>query len=91
MDEYPLSDKTGRVASFTGDFLAASVNPPAIYGQIKFDGGGKYLMDFTDCDLEEVKADMPVVMSFRRKYSDVNRGILGYFWKAVPKREVDNG
>ncbi len=91
MDEYPLSDKTGRVASFTGDFLAASVNPPAVYGHIEFDGGGKYLMDLTDCDLDEVKTGMPVVMSFRKKYSDEKRGIRGYFWKAVPEREVDNG
>jgi hydroxymethylglutaryl-CoA synthase len=91
MDEYPFADKTGRVASFTADMLASSVNPPAIYGQIEFDGGGKYLMDLTDCDLDEVKAGMNVVMSFRKKYSDDKRGIRGYFWKAVPKREVDNG
>jgi len=91
MDEYPLSDKAGRVASFTGDFLAASVSPPAVYGHIEFDGGGKYLMDLTDCDLDEVKTSMPVVMSFRKKYSDEKRGIQGYFWKAVPEREVDNG
>lgn len=91
MEEYLLSDKTGLIASFTGDFLAASVDPPAVYGNIEFDGGGRYLMDLTDCNLEEVKAGMPVAMSFRKKYSDDRRGIRGYFWKAVPKREVNNG
>lgn len=91
MDEYLFSDKTGRVSSFTADMLAPSVNPPAIYGQIEFDGGGKYLMDFTDCDLSEVKGGLQMVMSFRRKYMDEKRGVCGYFWKAVPKREVSNG
>ena len=91
MEEYPFADKTGRVASFTADMLAASVNPPAIYGQIEFDGGGRYLMDFTDCDLSEVKSGLPVVMSFRRKYVDEKRGVSGYFWKAVPKKEASHG
>lgn len=91
MDDYLFADKAGRVASFTADMLAPSVNPPAIYGQIEFEGGGRYLMDLTDCDLSEVKGGLPVAMSFRRKYLDRKRGICGYFWKAVPKREVTHG
>jgi len=87
MQEYRFSDKTGRVASYTGDMLAASLNPPAIYGQIEFEGGGKYMFDFTDCDLKDLSVGMPVHMSFRRKYSDRRRDIVGYFWKAVPEKE----
>jgi hypothetical protein len=30
---------------------------------------------------------MPVRMAFRRKYTDPKRGIVGYFWKAIPIRE----
>jgi uncharacterized OB-fold protein len=88
MEEYRFSDKDGRVFSFTGDMLAPSLNPPAIYGQIEFEGGGKYLFDLTDCLLEEVKTGMTVSMSFRRKLKDHKRGITGYFWKAIPKKEV---
>jgi len=84
MDEYLFSDKPGKIFSFTGDNLAASLNPPAIYGQIAFDGGGKYMFDFTDCDLNSLKTGQPVELSFRRKYSDEKRDIAGYFWKAVP-------
>ena len=84
MDPYRFSDKRGRIASYTGDMLAASQNPPAVYGQIVFDGGGKYMFDFTDCDLDNLAVDMPVTMSFRRKYFDPKRDISGYFWKAVP-------
>jgi len=91
MAEYPFSDKIGHIASYTGDILAASHNPPAIYGAIEFEGGGKFYFDFTDCDLDALATGMPVSMSFRRKYYDKNRDIVGYFWKAVPvtAREVE--
>ncbi|MDY6880590.1 MAG: zinc ribbon domain-containing protein [Thermodesulfobacteriota bacterium] len=88
MDEFLFSDKIGHIISFTGDSLAASYNPPAIYGQIQFDVGGRYFFDFTDCKLEEVEVGMPVSMSFRRKYFDEKRDISGYFWKAIPVKEV---
>jgi hydroxymethylglutaryl-CoA synthase len=89
MEEYCFADKIGRIASFTGDMLAASLNPPAIYGEIEFEGGGKYMLDFTDCDLNDLSTDMAVSMSFRRKYYDEKRDISGYFWKAVPAKEVN--
>ena len=89
MDDYLFSDKIGHIASFTGDMLAASLNPPAVYGQVVFEGGGKMLFDFTDCDMKEVKTGMAVTMSFRRKYYDAGRDITGYFWKAVPVKEVE--
>jgi len=87
-EDYRFSDKIGHIASYTGDMLAASLNPPAIYGQIMFEGGGKYMFDFTDCDLDSLAVKMPVQMSFRRKYYDQHRDIVGYYWKAVPVKEV---
>lgn len=87
MDPIRFSDKTGKIASFTGDNLAASYDPPSIYGQIDFDGGGKFMFDLSDCNLDDVKTDMTVTMSFRRKYYDEKRDISGYFWKAVPVKE----
>lgn len=84
MDDYRFSDKNGTIFSYTGDMLAASVDPPAIYGLVDFEGGGRAAMDFTDCTLDDVKVGMPVELSFRRKYLDQVRGIHGYFWKAVP-------
>ena len=59
-----------------------------IHGAVKFDGGGKYYFDFTDCTLDELSTGMAVGVSFRRKYYDKKRGISGYFWKAVPVKEV---
>ncbi len=88
MEPIRFSDKTGTISSFTGDNLAASYDPPSIYGQVEFEGGGKYMFDFTDCKLEDVATDMKVSMSFRRKYYDPRRDISAYFWKAVPVKEV---
>jgi hydroxymethylglutaryl-CoA synthase len=88
MEPLRYSDKMGRIASYTGDNLAASYDPPSIYGQIEFDGGGKFMFDITDCNLEDLSTDMAVTMSFRRKYYDAKRDISGYFWKAVPVKEV---
>ena len=87
MEDYRFSDKKGRLFTYTGDMLAFSPDPPAIYGMIDFDGGGRNLFDLTDCDLDLLKVDMPVEMSFRRKYVDEKRGVHEYFWKATPIRE----
>lgn len=87
MEAYLFSDKTGRIVSFTGDMLAASLNPPTAYGAIEFDGGGKYYFEFTDCDLSELSPGVAVSMCFRRKYKDEKRGVSGYFWKAIPIKE----
>lgn len=84
MEPYRFSDKKGTLISYTGDNLAFSPNPPAIYGSVDFDGGGRYWFDVTDVDLENVEVKMAVEMSFRRKYVDDNFGVHGYFWKAVP-------
>jgi uncharacterized OB-fold protein len=88
MEEYLFSDKKGRILSFTEDMLAASYNPPAVYGAVEFEGGGKYYFDFTDCNLQELSTGMAASFSFRRKYHDKKRDISGYFWKVVPIKEV---
>ncbi len=85
-DPYPFADQTAHIKSFTGDMLAVSQDPPAIYGMIEFARGGRLMMDFTDCALEGVEVGQPVEMAFRRKYYDEGRGFIGYFWKAIPKK-----
>lgn len=87
MEDYCFSDKKGVVFSYTADHVASSIDPPLLYGMIDFDGGGRFVFEFTDCDRESLKIGMPVEMSLRRKYLDEPRGIHGYFWKAIPIRE----
>jgi hydroxymethylglutaryl-CoA synthase len=86
MEGYRFSDKRGVLFTYTGDNLAASIDPPAIYGFVDFDGGGRFWFDITDCDLDSIKVGMPVEMTFRRRYVDESGGIYGYFWKAMPVR-----
>jgi hydroxymethylglutaryl-CoA synthase len=87
-EDYPFADKKGRILSYTGDMLAASYDPPEMYGFVEFDEGGRFQCNFTDCTLEDLKVGMPVAFSFRKKYYDEKRDIHGYFWKAVPQKEV---
>jgi hydroxymethylglutaryl-CoA synthase len=86
MEPYRFSDRKGKIFSFTGDLLAFTPHPPGIYAVVDFNGGGRFWFDVTDCDLESMEIDMPVELSFRRRYVDKRGGIIGYFWKATPVR-----
>jgi 3-hydroxy-3-methylglutaryl CoA synthase/NAD(P)-dependent dehydrogenase (short-subunit alcohol dehydrogenase family)/putative sterol carrier protein len=85
--DYEFADVPATVKSFTGDLLAVSVDPPAIYGMVQFEGGGRFMADFTDCELSDVRVGQQVRLSFRKRYTDKERGFTGYFWKAVPVPE----
>ena len=79
-----LSDRPGRVFTYSMDYLAATTDTPLVITVVDFDGGGRALCMMTDRELDEVQIDMPVEMSFR-KLRVVN-GIHNYYWKAVPQR-----
>src|SRR6056297_296949 len=83
-EDYEFSDIPARIKTYTGDLLAVSVDPPHKYGMIQFEGGGRFMADFTDCTLEELKVGLPVYMVFRKRTEDKNRGFVNYFWKAAP-------
>jgi len=83
-EDYEFSDVPAVVKSFTGDLLAVSLDPPAIYGMVQFQAGGRFMADFTDCELGDVKVGQPVELSFSKRLTDKERGFTGYFWKAVP-------
>ena len=83
-EDYEFADVPARVKTFTADMLSVSVDPPAIYGMVQFEGGGRMVADFTDCELDDLKVGLPVQMAFKRKGVDEERGFVNYFWKAVP-------
>ncbi len=64
--------------------MSVSVDPPAIYGMVQFENGGRLVADFTDCELDDLKVGLAVQMAFKRKGVDKERGFVNYFWKAVP-------
>ena len=83
-EDYEFADVPASVKTFTGDLLSVSVDPPAIYGMVQFEGGGRTVLDFTDCELDDIRVGLPVKMAFKRKGVDKDRGFVNYFWKAVP-------
>ncbi|MCF8110660.1 MAG: SDR family NAD(P)-dependent oxidoreductase [Desulfobacteraceae bacterium] len=82
--DYEFADRPAKVKTFTGDMLAVSYDPPHIYGMIQFEGGGRFMADFTDCKLSEIKVGLPMQMVFRKRTRDKERGFVNYFWKARP-------
>jgi len=89
MEDYLFSDKKGKLFSFTGDNLAFSYDPPQIYGTVDFEKGGRIPLDLTDCIIDSLTVGTPVSLSFRKKYSDIQRGYFGYFWKAIPENKKE--
>ncbi|MFZ5563415.1 MAG: SDR family NAD(P)-dependent oxidoreductase, partial [Thermodesulfobacteriota bacterium] len=83
-EDYEFADQPAKIKTFTGDMLSVSVDPPNIYGMVQFDNGGRFMADFTDCVLDQVKVGLPVRMTFRRRIVDPQRGFSSYFWKATP-------
>ncbi len=83
-DDYEFADVTAKIKTFTGDLLAVSVDPPHKYGMIQFEGGGRMMADFTDCEFDELKVGLSMQMVFRKRVEDKDRGFVNYFWKAVP-------
>jgi hydroxymethylglutaryl-CoA synthase len=88
-EPHPFAGKTGRVNSFTADRLTYSPDPPACYGMIQFEEGGRWMMDFTDVEAETLAVGLRMRMMFRVKDFDTQRGFRRYFWKAAPAGAAD--
>ncbi|HLL28805.1 MAG TPA: 3-oxoacyl-[acyl-carrier-protein] synthase III C-terminal domain-containing protein [Xanthobacteraceae bacterium] len=83
-EPHPFADEIGKINSYTADRLTYSPDPPACYGMIQFDAGGRVMIDFTDVDAGDLAVGLPMRMMFRIKDIDQQRGFRRYFWKAAP-------
>lgn len=83
----PFQHKSGRIKSFTEDWLAISENPPFKYGNVVFEGGGVVMMEFADFDEGQLEVGLPVRPVFRIKEKDPKRNFHRYNWKAAPLME----
>jgi uncharacterized OB-fold protein len=59
---------------------------PVTSAVVDLDGGGRMLIELTDCAPEQVEIDMPVELTFRRYHDGF--GMKNYFWKARPRSEA---
>jgi len=82
---HPFADASAKLNSYTADRLTYSINPPAYYGMVQFEQGGRIMIDFTDVLPEQgLEVGMPMRMVFRVKDYDHKRGFRRYYWKAAP-------
>ena len=83
-DDCAFADRGAHVLTWTADNLTFSADPPAHYGIVQFEEGGRMMAEFTDVDVGAVDVGMPMRMVFRIKEHDTRRGFKKYFWKATP-------
>lgn len=84
-DDYHFASSRGKVKTWTADRLTFDWDPPAYFGMIEFDDGGRLMMDFTEVNAGDIDAGTPVSVHFRIRQIDHQRGFRKYFWKAVPR------
>jgi 3-hydroxy-3-methylglutaryl CoA synthase len=84
--DHPMAGKRGHVATWTADRLTFDFNPPAYFGLVVFEGGGRFMMDMTEVNPETFDTGTEVSVHFRIKQIDTQRGFRKYFWKAVPAK-----
>jgi 3-hydroxy-3-methylglutaryl CoA synthase/uncharacterized OB-fold protein len=78
------ADTTCRIATYTLDHLAYSLQPPVVAAIVDFETGGRLSCELTDVDPKAVRIGDELEMTFRRLYT--GQGVHNYFWKARPKR-----
>ena len=84
-EEVRLSDKGGKVFTYSLDYLAGTPDPPVIQTVLESrEGSARIYCMMTDADPKEVKIEMDTKMTFRRIREA--RGFYNYFWKCRPLR-----
>jgi uncharacterized OB-fold protein len=73
-----------RVATYTLDHLAYSLQPPVVAAIVDYENGGRLSCELTDVEPSEVTIGDELEMTFRRLYT--GQGVHNYFWKARPRR-----
>lgn len=81
--DHPMAGVMGEVATWTADTLTFDYNPPAYFGMVTFEGGGRIMMDMSEVDAETFDTGSKVSMHFRLKQIDDQAGFRKYFWKAI--------
>jgi 3-hydroxy-3-methylglutaryl CoA synthase len=79
-----FADTPCRVATYTIDHLAYTLQPPVVAAVLDFEGSGRFSCELTDVDPAQVAIGNELEMSFRHLYTA--QGVHNYFWKARPRR-----
>jgi hydroxymethylglutaryl-CoA synthase len=77
-----LSDRPGRVMSYSFDYFFPSPEPPVIVGMCEVDNGARVYLQMTDASTDILRCDLPVEFVFRKIHDAGNKP--NYFWKSRP-------
>jgi len=83
-ERYRLSDRIGRVVTYTFDWFFPTPDPPTVVTVTEVDGARVHLQ-LVNARPEEVRLDMPVEFVFRRIHEVGGRP--NYYWKGTPLPE----
>jgi len=83
-EEVPMSEKQGKLVTYSMDVRSRAVDPPNVLGAVNFDGGGRFFSQVTDRDPDNIQVGMTMELTFRRIHDAL--GIHNYFWKCRPAR-----
>jgi hydroxymethylglutaryl-CoA synthase len=81
-DKVRLSDRLGKVVTYTFDFFFPTPNPPTIVTIIDVDGARIHLQ-IVDIAAKDMKIGQEVEFVFRRIHESGGRP--NYYWKGIPK------
>jgi 3-hydroxy-3-methylglutaryl CoA synthase len=84
MADERFADTSCRVATYTLDHLAYSLQPPVVAAFVDYEGGGRFSCELTDVEPAAVAIGNHLEMTFRRLFTA--QGVHNYFWKARPGR-----
>jgi 3-hydroxy-3-methylglutaryl CoA synthase len=76
-----LSDRSGRVITYTFDYFFPTPDPPTIVTVTEIDGARIHLQ-LVNCTVEETRIGLPVEFVFRKIHDSGGRP--NYFWKGSP-------
>lgn len=75
-----LSDRRGRVLSYSFDYFFPSPEPPVIVGMCEVDNGARVYLQMTEATTDILRCDLPVEFVFRKIHDAGNKP--NYFWKS---------
>ncbi|HKX45527.1 MAG TPA: zinc ribbon domain-containing protein, partial [Planctomycetota bacterium] len=83
-EPHRLSDRSGRLVTYTFDYFFPTPNPPTVVGVVDVDGARLH-MQVVEVAPADVRLGLPLEFSFRRIHEVGGRP--NYYWKAVPEAE----
>jgi len=81
-EPHRLSDRDGRLVTYTFDYFFPTPEPPTVVGIVEIDGARVH-MQVVNCPTEDAKTGLPLEFEFRRIHQAGGRP--NYYWKATPR------